>query len=75
MALAPSYGCGTFKKKKKKKNKKKKKKKIIENNIKNLDKCKTEIEEILNKYNCSIISSDEDNTLIINNKTFDTINI
>ena len=73
MALAPSYGCGTFKKKKK--NKKKKKKKIIENNIKNLDKCKTEIEEILNKYNCSIISSDEDNTLIINNKTFNTINI
>ena len=67
MALAPSYGCGTFKKKKKKK--------IIENNIKNLDKCKTEIEEILNKYNCSIISSDEDNTLIINNKTFNTINI
>jgi hypothetical protein len=36
-----------------------------------------EIEEILNKYNCSIISSDEynTNTLIINNKTFDTINI
>ena len=72
MALAPSYVCETSKKKNSKK-----KKKTIENNIKNLDKCKTEIEEILNKYNCSIISSDEDNTntLIINNKTFDTINI